>query len=71
VNRRAIRVHAFASAKGGVGKSSLAVGCARIVAEQSGVPVLIDADVTGSSLADGLALVAPRLVEFDDDGCGV
>jgi hypothetical protein len=61
--KRAITVHAFSSAKGGVGKSSLAVAAAHIVALQPGDrrSLVIDCDLTGSSLADGMRLRAPGL----------
>jgi len=59
-------VHAFCSAKGGVGKTALAVGAAKTLAEQGGSCLLIDADLTGTSLADGLDLRAP--VVRSDDG---
>ncbi|UQA57778.1 P-loop NTPase [Polyangium aurulentum] len=58
---RAIRVHAFASVKGGVGKSSLATACAKLLAHQKRRPVLIDCDMTGTSFADGLSLRAPKI----------
>lgn len=58
---RDVRLHSFCSVKGGVGKSTLAVACARRLANSGRVPVLIDADLTGTSLADGLNLVAPRV----------
>lgn len=56
---RTIRL--FASAKGGVGKSTLAVASARWLAAHGECPVVLDADFTGTSLADGLELVAPDL----------
>lgn len=60
---RTIRLHAFASTKGGVGKSSLSVAAAHWIGKQSSRrAVLIDLDLTGSSLADGLGLCAPELV---------
>jgi hypothetical protein len=58
---RDIRLHSFCSVKGGVGKSTLAVACAQHLAASGRVPVLIDADLTGTSLADGLNLIAPRV----------
>lgn len=54
-------IHAFCSAKGGVGKSTLAVACAKLLAGAGRVCVLIDADLTGTSLSDGLRLCAPRV----------
>ena len=62
-----LRIHAFCSVKGGVGKSTLAVACATRLARQGREVVLIDADLTGSSLADGLTLEAP-LVTSDAAG---
>lgn len=56
-----VRVWAFASVKGGAGKSALSVACARILSRNGRIPLLIDADLTGTSLADGLALRAPHL----------
>lgn len=55
-------IHAFCSAKGGVGKSTLAVACAKLLAAGGRRCVLIDADLTGTSLADGLRLCAPDVV---------
>lgn len=51
----------FASVKGGVGKSSLAVVTAKWLASAGRRPLLVDADLTGTSLSDGLKLVAPKL----------
>lgn len=59
--QRTITLYAFASAKGGVGKSTLAVACATTLARQGRRVAVLDADMTGSSLADGLDLVAPVL----------
>lgn len=63
---RILTVHAFCSVKGGVGKSTLAVVCARLLAARGRTPVLLDCDLTGTSLADGLALRAPRVALRDD-----
>lgn len=66
---RRVHLHAFCSAGGGVGKSTLAVASARILAHDPAgarVPVLIDVDLTGASLADGLRLCAPRLPQRPD-----
>lgn len=52
-------LHAFASTKGGVGKSTLAVLLAELLADAGREPVVIDLDFTGTSLADGLHLRAP------------
>src|SRR5882724_3893643 len=60
-NGKPTTIHAFASAKGGVGKSSLAVAAAHRVAHSGRRAVVIDCDLTGSSLADGLSLRAPDL----------
>lgn len=62
-----VRIHAFASVKGGVGKSTLAIACAKLLVEQGRVPVLVDADMLGTSIVDGLDLVAPQ-VPLDDVG---
>jgi len=65
---RAIHIHAFCSVKGGVGKSTLATATAKLLAQRSDRKVvLIDADMTGTSLADGLRLRAPR-VRMREDG---
>jgi NUBPL iron-transfer P-loop NTPase len=57
---RNITLHVFCSVKGGVGKSTLATTCATLLATRGRVPLLVDADLTGTSLADGLRLCAPR-----------
>jgi hypothetical protein len=67
MNAPAVTLHVFCSAKGGVGKSTLSVACARLLAQSGRQCVLIDADLTGTSLADGLSLCAP-IVERDDQG---
>lgn len=64
---RLITLHVFCSAKGGVGKSTLAVAAAKLLAEHGHECVLVDADLTGTSLADGLVLCAPE-VERDAEG---
>jgi hypothetical protein len=46
--------------KGGVGKSTLATTCAKLLAASGRVPLIVDADLTGTSLADGLRLCAPK-----------
>ncbi len=56
---RSLHLHAFCSMKGGVGKSTLAVASATRLAQQGRRVILIDADMTGSSLSDGLLLRAP------------
>lgn len=67
MSERTIRLHTFCSVKGGVGKTTLAIVCAKILAAQGRVPVLIDCDLTGTSLADGLDLRAPN-VKLHEDG---
>ncbi len=52
-------LHVFCSVKGGVGKSTLAIVTAKLLALRGRHPVVVDADMLGSSLADGLALRAP------------
>ncbi len=59
-------IYAFCSAKGGVGKSSLSVACAKLLAAEGRTCVLIDADLTGTSLADGLRLCAPQVTLRDN-----
>lgn len=66
-NPRTITVHTFSSAKGGVGKSVLAIASAKILASSGRSPALLDCDFTGTSIADGLRLCAPR-VELAEDG---
>lgn len=58
---RTITIHAFCSVKGGVGKSALAVACAKLLAARGRTPALLDCALTGTSLADGLRLCAPQL----------
>lgn len=65
---RTITLHTFCSVKGGVGKSTLAVVCARLLALSKRVPVLMDCDLTGTSIADGLRLVAPKIAAGADGG---
>ncbi|HSN99222.1 MAG TPA: P-loop NTPase [Candidatus Nanopelagicales bacterium] len=67
MDARTVTLYAFCSAKGGVGKSTLAVVAAKLLAAQGRACALIDADLTGTSLADGLGLRAPR-VALDDGG---
>ncbi|MEO5731398.1 MAG: P-loop NTPase [Byssovorax sp.] len=61
-----ITLHVFCSVKGGVGKSTLATTCAKLLAANRRVPLLIDADLTGTSLADGLRLCAPKTALLPD-----
>lgn len=63
---RKVSLHVFCSIKGGVGKSTLAVACAKLLAARGRVPLLIDADLTGTSLADGLLLRAPKVPRRED-----
>jgi len=63
---RTITLRAFCSAKGGVGKSTLAVAAAKLLAARGRAVVVLDADLTGTSLADGLDLCAPKLSTLDD-----
>lgn len=67
MNPRKIRVHLFCSVKGGVGRSTLAVICAKLLASLGRVPVVLDCDLTGTSLADGLNLRPPQ-VALEEDG---
>lgn len=66
MSERTITVHAFCSVKGGVGKSTLAVVCARLLAARGRVSALLDCDFTGTSIADGLRLRAPQVALHDD-----
>lgn len=63
---RRVTLRVLCSIKGGVGKSTLAVASAKLIAERGGVPLLIDADMTGTSLADGLLLRAPKVAQHKD-----
>jgi len=63
---RNITLHVFCSVKGGVGKSTLATTCAKLLAASGRVPLLVDADLTGTSLADGLHLCAPKTAVLPD-----
>ncbi len=63
---RTITLHVFCSAKGGVGKSTLAVTTARLLANGGRTCVVLDADLTGTSLADGLRLCAPEVARLPD-----
>lgn len=58
---REVTLHVFASVKGGVGKSTLAVTSARLLAAAGRPAAVIDLDLTGTSLADGLPLCAPAV----------
>ena len=58
---RKMAIHAFVSAKGGVGKSTLATSCALLNHAKGRHVAVFDLDLTGSSLGDGLPLQAPDL----------
>jgi hypothetical protein len=58
-----LRCYSFHSVKGGVGKSTLSTFVAYGLARQGHDVVLIDLDLTGTSLSDVLALEAPRWAE--------
>lgn len=53
-------------ARDGVGKSSLAIACAKLLANAGKKPLVVDCDMLGTSLADGLRLVAPQMMLTDD-----
>lgn len=62
---RVVTLHCFFSAKGGVGKTTLAVACAQVLPER-GLTLVLDADFTGTSLADGFDLCAPQVALRSD-----
>lgn len=62
---RTLGLHVFCSVKGGVGKSTLAVVTGKLLASLGRVPVVIDLDMLGASLADGLSLRAPKVPTRD------
>lgn len=62
---RELGFYVYASVKGGTGKSTLAVCTAKILASQGRKPVVLDLSFLGTSLADGLAIVAPIVEERD------
>lgn len=62
---RRVGLHVFCSVKGGVGKSTLSVLAAKLLAAKGRVPVLVDTDMLGTSLADGLKLCAPKVKATD------
>lgn len=65
---RHVHIHAFASVKGGVGKSTMAVLSAHLLDRMGHEVVLMDLDCLGTSLADveSLSLQAPVLRPRDD-----
>lgn len=65
VSGRALVIHAFGSVRGGVGKSTLAVVTAKRLAARGRVPVVVEADMLGASLAAGLTLRAPDVATRD------
>ena len=66
MSERTITLHSFASVKGGVGKSTLAIVTAKLLARAGRVPAVVDCDLTGTSIADGLHLCAPDAVLCED-----
>jgi hypothetical protein len=62
---RSVRIHCFFSVKGGVGKTTLAVALAQLVPRPERC-VVLDLDLTGSSLAEGLDLQAPEIALRSD-----
>ena len=62
-----LRCYSFHSVKGGVGKSTLSTFVAHGLARQGRDVVLIDLDLTGTSLSDVLALEGPRWVGDEID----
>lgn len=64
---RSLQLHVFASAKGGVGKTTLALACAKLAAAEGRRVALLDLDMTGSAISDGLRILAPDL-PVDSDG---
>lgn len=59
-------VYAFYSVKGGAGKTALAIAAALGFAQRQRPVAVLDLDLMGTSVGDGLALRAPDLVR--DDG---
>jgi cellulose biosynthesis protein BcsQ len=62
---RSVRVHCFFSVKGGVGKSTLALALAQLLSRPERC-VVLDLDLTGSSLSEGLSLQAPEIAVRGD-----
>lgn len=54
-----LKVWSYHSVKGGVGKTTLSLLTARALAQRGEQVLVVDLDLTGTSLADGLALRAP------------
>lgn len=63
---RTIRLHTFCSVKGGVGKSTLATSAAKYIAQKNRTPIFFDCDLSGTSIADGMKLLAPEVQMIDD-----
>ncbi len=63
---RHLRLFTYLSSKGGVGKSTLAVWSARHLARLGRRVAVLDLDMWGSSLADGLSLEAPEIPKGPD-----
>ncbi len=60
-----VKLYCFCSVKGGTGKSTLSVATAHYWAQQGQKVVVLDCDLVGTSLADGLLLKAPKLPVLD------
>lgn len=58
-------IYAFYSVKGGAGKSALSIAAALGFAERQRPVAVLDLDLMGTSIADGLALEAPDLLRPD------
>lgn len=63
---RNVTIHAYTSVKGGVGKSSLAVVTAQLLSSRGRGVVLVDVDLTGTSIADAILMRAPNLSTTPD-----
>ncbi len=61
MSQRVIRLHLFCSVKGGVGKSTLAIAAAKLLAHLGRKPAFLDCDLSGTSIADGLDLCGPDM----------
>jgi len=62
ISMRPLGLHVFCSVKGGVGKSTLAVVTGKLLASLGRVPVVVDLDMLGASLADGRDLGIEQLL---------